>query len=560
MIYRFRLSPFCTVVENRLFPGTVEYGICHLLTGNVLPASPELVTLVKKLGAGTPLVLNDQVMQLGKRGLLSLLLKDHYIIDEQSDSLQPFYNYLLVRPRQNPAVSYHSKHGETKVVRTSMLEHCYSPAVNQAPDIFEEVLTDTAGTMLSLADGTKTLNEVFQIIGASVPELTEALTFLASAERQLVKLAPDPVDLADPFQPFNSVPRTLYTIQWPPEEAGGANDFHSHGIADAAWEFDWIEPTVNHSFRFPTPAFGGLSYGARFCEAIFTAINESRRDLLQLLEVGGGTGSFARSFLDHARTKFPDVKIEYHLLDLSPTLMRQQEDVLTDYLSPERHYHQDATRLELNKSFDLIISNEVVADFPVAPAERVSVDGKTEWRGDAVNYIVEFGLEEEDAPDSFLVNTGLFEFLRRAWDHLSPGGLLVLTEYGGLNQFPERSHHLNHDEYSIHFGHVEKCAQALGFACRVLPLSQFLAIDESIEFLDGREEKILCLNKVLEEFGEALPYAAISRDEFMARFKSLSDEIQLGGITFSPLTAEFHYGPFLKQFFAAILQKPLTSG
>jgi hypothetical protein len=229
-------------------------------------------------------------------------------------------------------------------------------------------------------------------------------------------------------------------------------------------------------------------------------------------------------------------------------------------LSPERHYHQDATRLELHKFFDLIISNEVVADFPVALAERVSVEGKTEWRGDAANYVVEFGLGEEDTPDSFLVNTALIEFLQRAWDHLSPGGLLVLTEYGGLNKFPERSYHLNHDEYSIHFGHVEKCAQALGFACRVLPLIEFLSIDEGIEFLDGREEKILCLNKVLEEFGEALPYAAISRDEFMARFMSLSEEIKLGGITFSPLAAEFHYGPFLKQFFAAILQKPLTSG
>ena len=557
MIYRFKLSPFSTVVENRLFPGTVEYGICHLLTGNVLPASPELVTLVKKLAAGTPLVLNEQTMEQGKQGLLSLLLKAHYIIDEQSDPLQPFYSYLLVRPRQNPAVSYQLKHGETKVVRTSMLEHCYSPAVNQAPDIFEEVLTDTAGTMLSLADGTKTLFEVFQIIGAPDAELSEALTFLSSAERQLVKLAPDPLRLADPFQPFNSVPRTLYTIPWPSEDAGQANDFHSHGIADADWEFDWIEPTVNHSFRFPTPAFGGLSYGARFCEAVLNAISESRRGLIQLLEVGGGTGSFARSFLDHARTKFTDVKIEYHLLDLSPTLMRQQEDVLVDYLSPERHYHQDATRLDLDKIFDLIISNEVVADFPVALAERVSVEGKTEWRGDAASYIVEFGLEEEDTPDSFLVNTGLFEFLRRAWDHLAPGGLLVLTEYGGLNKFPERSYHLNHDEYSIHFGHVEKCAQALGFAGRVLPLSEFLSIDEGVEFLDGREEKILCLNKVLKEFGEALPYAAISREEFWVRFKSLSDEIKLGGITFSPLTAEFHYGPFLKQFFAAILQKPL---
>jgi hypothetical protein len=532
-----------------------------LLTGNVLLLWPELLTVVKQLVAGTPLVLNDQLLEQAKRGVFSLLLTDHYVVDEQTDSLQPFYSHLLVRPRQNPSVSYSSKDGETKVVRTSMLEHCYSPAANQAPDVFEEVLTDTASTMLSLSDGTKTLSEVFKILGPEVSEATEALRFLTSAERQLIKLAPDALHLTDPFQPFNSVPRTLYTVQWPPAHAstGKASDFHSNGIADAAWEFDWIEPTVNHSFRFPTPAFGGLTYGARFCEAIFNGITQSRTDL-QMLEVGGGTGSFARSFLDHARMKFPDIRIEYHLLDLSPTLMRQQAAVLADYLPPERHYHQDATRLEIDQLFDMIISNEVVADFPVASAERVVVDGKTEWRGDGAKYIDEFGLEEEDAPDSFLINSGLLEFLRHAWNHLSPGGLLVLTEYGGLNKFPERSYHLNHDEYSIHFGHVEKCANALGFACRVLPLSEFLSIDESVEFIDGREEKILCLNRVLEKFGQGLPYAAISRDDFSARFKSLSDEIKLGGVTFSPLSAEFHYGPFLRQFLAAVLQKPETSG
>ena len=28
-------------------------------------------------------------------------------------------------------------------------------------------------------------------------------------------------------------------------------------IEDASWEFDQIEPTVNHSFRFPHEALGG---------------------------------------------------------------------------------------------------------------------------------------------------------------------------------------------------------------------------------------------------------------------------------------------------------------
>ena len=560
VIHSFKLSPFASFVENHLFPGTVQHGIFHRLTGYVTAISPASQSLLTQLASGEQLVLNDELLQEQMQEEFGVLSHNELIVRIEDDLLKPFLDYLLVRPRQNPAVSFQTATGETVVVRTSMLERYYSPALNQLPRVVEETLPPLAGEILLRADGTKTLAHVFYVLGGNSAELSEALAFLTDPERQLVKLAPGDAHLADPFQPFNCVPRTLYVSDWHGfDETNRAKDFHEQGIEDAAWEFDWVEPTVNHAFRFPTAAFGGLSYGARFCDAVFEQISTQGRSNVQpkMLEVGGGTGSFALSFLEHADGRH---SLEYHLLDLAPTLFKQQERLLAPYLAPERHYLQDATELTLpHQHFDLIVANEVIADFPVSVVERTRADGELKWSGPGARYVDEFDLAGAGTPDCFLVNSGVFEFVRRAWEHLSDGGILIMTEYGSLNRYPVRSYHLNHDEFSIHLGHVEKCARAIGFECRILSLKEFLSINDEEKFLDGQEERILCLNRVLEKFGESLPYAAISQKEFDSRFKSLADKIKLGGVTFSPLSAAFHYGPTLQQFYAAVLRKPTAA-
>ena len=89
---------------------------------------------------------------------------------------------------------------------------------------------------------------------------------------------------------------------------------------------------------------------------------------LEILEVGGGTGSFAAAFIKQAASL---IDVDYHILDLSPALMKNQREVLAELLPESRHFQQDATEFDLpGQSFDLIISNEVIADFPVAPVER----------------------------------------------------------------------------------------------------------------------------------------------------------------------------------------------
>ncbi|HKZ02486.1 MAG TPA: SAM-dependent methyltransferase [Pyrinomonadaceae bacterium] len=533
----FRLSPYATLLESHLFLQAVEYGVFHQLTGSSLPITRELRSVLEKMRVGRELVCDEAELERRRGTELFSLIELNLLVPPDHDPFIAFQQHLVVRPKQNPAVFYRNEAGALTVVRVSLSQRVFSPSPDEAPGLIEEELSNIAARILLLSDGTRTLREVRSLVQneeVSDEQFVQAIIFLVTPERQLIKLAPPGAPLDQPFHPFNTVPRNLFVSRAGEPDRNIQNpesiaEFHKHRIEDPDREFDWIEPTVNHAFRFPSAAFGGLNYGARLCDALLkeVTLNIGARQPLQMLEVGGGTGTFARSFLDRADQTHSGVEIVYHLLELSPAMFEKQANVIGDYLAPERHFLQDATTLSLPEHrFDLIIANEVIADFPVAEVQRV---GENRSNGDGAEQAQKYSLVRSDGPDRFLVNKGVFEFIELAYDHLSPQGTLILTEYGGLDRFPVRSYHLNHAEHSIHFGHVIRCAEAVGFNARVVSLKEFLAIDDEVEFLDGQEEHVLCLNHVLEKFGLSLPYAAISKEEFEVRYARVVAEQEIGG-------------------------------
>jgi len=525
----YRLNPYISFIENRLFPGLIHRGIFHRLTGEILEPSED----------GT--LPSD------------LLIQREFLIPQDYDPLTRFADYYVTRPIQNPAVGYRSKNGEWILVRNSMEHRVYSAKRNELPPIIEEKLPPLTAEILLMADGTRTFQQLFSELRKEShdvrlledSEFRAAIDFLASQERQLIKFTPRREELAHPFTWVNMVPRNLYHSQrWdqplPDSSREPITDFHLQGIEDAGWEFDLIEPTLNHCFRFPHEALGGLDYGSRFClstlrpEVVPLLDHRSRLDVL---EVGGGTGSFARSFIKQA-TSLNGNGVNYHILDLSPALMENQRKILSEFLPDERHFQQDATEFDLpGRAFDLIISNEVIADFPVAAVRRNS---ESKWEGEGVYYLEKFGLSDKDAPDSFVVNAGAFRFLERAWKHLNPGGTLIVSEYGAEHMYAMQGYHLNHEEYSIHFGHLASCAATIGFQTRLLTLKQFLDVDDDVLVLNGREEHLLCLNHVFKNYGDVLPYAIISKSDFERRCARVVEETELCGYSFSPLSMGFH--------------------
>jgi SAM-dependent methyltransferase len=579
---QYRINPYISFVESSLSPDFIQYAIFHRLTAQLLEPSDAIRSLMHAVKSGNVVSLADpDLAGLGELGSqIRELIRKEFLIPVGYDPLTLLCEQYVARPIQNPAVIYRSPAEEWILVRTSMESTVYSRKRNELPSVIEEVLSPLAARIFSMSDGTKTLRQIFSTVGrtdgTAVLEDTEfrtAIDFLSSQERQLIKLTKRIEDLENPFSPVNIVPRNLYHAdRWEASSEASQDeiiDFHLKGIEDANWEFDQIEPTVNHCFRFPHDALGGLNYGSRFCLTAVTReylpiLDQSRE--LNILEVGAGTGSFARSFIEQARQlsdRFSNaLNIRYHVLDLSPALMKSQRKVLGALLTPERHFHQNAIEFDIpGVEFDLIIANEVIADFPVARVNRSDVErtnGTTdpEYGGDGAPYLRKYDLPHEGAPNSFFVNAGAFSFVERAWKHLRPGGTLIVSEYGSDHLYPTRSMHLNHDEFSIHFGQLATCASKIGLRCRLLTLKEFMSFDDDVMILNGREEHVLCLNHVFKDHGVSLPYAVISKSQFERECQNVCEQIALTGYSFSPLKKGFHFGPNIKDFLVLIMTKP----
>jgi hypothetical protein len=585
----YRLSPCVHFIESHLIPNASQYAVFHQFTGEVFEPGGRVRALLFAAKLGNKVSFsNEDLDNLGDDGKqIRKLIDEEFLVADGYDPLSSFLGHYAVRPLQNPAVAYRSETGAMRLVRISMAERVYSPRPDELPEIIEEDMPPLAADIFVTADGTRTLQEILAPAGHGEntfeePAAGAAIQFLTSPQRQLIKLTRTTEELDNPFKPFNTVPRNFFhSSRWgaEPHERGSKSiiDFHREGIQDASWEFDVIEPTVNHALRFPSEALGGLDYGSRFCLSTLKAEVlplVGRRDQLEILEVGGGTGTFARSFIEQARrlsvTSPNCVRPNYHIMDLSLALIESQQRVLSDVQPAVKHFEQDATEFDLPGCvFDLIIANEVVADFPMAVVRRNRPDqtgekelrraenGGPNWVGDGVPYLQKYGLSVEDAPDHFFVNAGVFRFIERAWQHLAPGGALILSEYGDASRYPVESFHLNHAEFSIHFGHVMECAQKLGFQCRLLKLKEFLEMDDQAPMLNGREEHIRCLNHVLEKYGMSLPFALVSAHDFRTRFQELVSRIELSGFSFQPLRNNFHYGPNVDNFMVLIMKKPL---
>jgi methylase of polypeptide subunit release factors len=571
------LSPYVHLIENRLIPEVVHHGIFHRLSGEVFDVEESIGALLANLKATGKIWIDVEEFKRRKDPAslrVKQLIAKEFLISEGCDPLVLFADQYVVRPIQNPAIGWRTEDGRVAVVRTSMSGHIFSPQRDELPEVIEEFLPPLAGELFLQAEGTKTLREIFDGLKLSVDlfwsrDFRATINFLTAPQRQLVKFTSRPENLGNPFAPCNIVPRNLYRSRNSSTAAGSATiaEFHLHGIPDAKWEFDLIEPTINHAFRFPSEALAGFDYGARFCCAALTSevlAGSKETGGLNILEVGGGTGTFARSFIKQASVR-ATLGLSYHILELSPTLIQAQKETLCGDF-PVTHFQQDATEFHLpGHKFDLIIANEVIADFATAAVRRAPATpedsdkdpaSRIRWEGEGAADVEHYELFVDDAPDSFLINSGVFRFIERAWEHLAPGGVVIVSEYGGEQRYPIQEYQLNHEEFSIHFGHVATCARKVGFSSRLVSLQKFLDVNDEVSMLNGREEHILCIDRVLQQHGLTLPYAAISRREFEEKFGELFEQTGIVGITFSPLSTGFHYGPDLNDFLVLILQKP----
>jgi SAM-dependent methyltransferase len=269
--------------------------------------------------------------------------------------------------------------------------------------------------------------------------------------------------------------------------------YHRSVITDATEQFEEVETTLSHMYRLPTEALEGKCYGERLAQILLSR-NRLKKNM-SILEVGCGTGLLARAFLDHLKAEAPDIytTCSYTMFDLSPALQLAQKE--------NCQHHPGAAFLQGNIlehdfsdwKFDLILSNEVIADLPV------------ELNRMATRLIEHYKLDRSDAPPEYLVNSGAIKFIKIISNLLKPGGFSFISEYGSESDYPVGVKLGNHYEFSIRYKDLILTGEQSGLKVEFTDAAQFLQF--------RLEQKVLSRVSYGIVSDILLPYLKLSRLE-----------------------------------------------
>lgn len=169
-----------------------------------------------------------------------------------------------------------------------------------------------------------------------------------------------------------------------------------------------------------------------------------------------------------------------------------------------------------------------------------------------------YALPWDDAPGLFFVNVGAIRLLEECQRVLKPGGTAILTEYGSHDRYPEQSTHLDHAEFSIHFGYLKKVAEQLGFEVSLEHLGSLLGLDGSVEVLHTTQTFFETLRAFLATQGVRLGLA-YTEAMFAELLNGAVDPKHLKGLKFGPCVNRV-LGLKPPEFKALMIRKPRREG
>jgi SAM-dependent methyltransferase len=396
----------------------------------------------------------------------------------------------------------------------------------------ETVLTGVEQRFMELADGTRNLEQTAGELGHE--SVLSCVKKFAHHDLQALKLCRFPFSFfrnrevmlppylksAAPFDVFN------------PESASGQKIFseriispvayYSRKITDPARQFEEIETTISHLFSEPHPALNGETYGARFSRILHKrGIFGKNLIKKRILEIGGGTGYFARDFLNAdlqiSRENNFEPETTYVILDISSVLSEKQKETVTvEGVKFEQIIGNAEEFSDMPSGFDLIICNEVISDLSVVRLKKEEISSQDVFRqiSEAHEPVMKYGLSLKEAPEEFFLNTGAIKFMENAWNLLKPGGTCIIVEFGEENHFPVFSSQLDHPEFSIHFGHLMQAADVIGFTCEFEHLTDFLEIDLGSRCLATTRCFHVALKYMLSRYNIQLRKIAYTKEMF----------------------------------------------
>ena len=340
-------------------------------------------------------------------------------------------------------------------------------------------------------------------------------------------------------------------------------DYYRRRVGEARRHFDLVETTVSHLFREPHPALDGRTYGGAFRAALDREGYLERDD--RVLEIGGGTGCFARGFAEEGDVAgAAPARPGYWIADLAPSLIEGQRRELAGRGRDATWIRCDAQRVPLATGSwrGVVVSNEVIADF-----DAVRIDGGRLRRShpvlrEAAEVARRYDLEVADLPARRFLNLGAIRLVEELARVLAPGGRAAIAEYG--RDAPSEEAVLydgwfrKHTEYSIDFRHLRRVGTALGLEVEERNLHDFLGFRDDVSVLNYTEVRRLKMVRpdlevkawTEEALREAHPDLL---ETFAVRFRTVGDA------GFPDETPVRHFGGFRGLFRVLLLTRPASS-
>lgn len=451
------------------------------------------------------------------------------------------------------------------------LRLCYRD--RRAGEVVVETLPPLLGRLFELCQGSLSIAEVVARLTKEFPREQDverralvAIRAWTHSRRQLLKLLPRTKEAFDlvglpPYVQSTMPYPSLREAEARPEEPS-LRDYHKLEIKDAVEQFERRETTLSHAFRVPHPALANRPWGGQLARVLVDrdiVPDDAARTPLVVLEVGGGTGLFARGFLDGLALRAPRTynRLRYVIADLAPALSRSQRERAAPHRDRLRLVTADACALPLpDRSVDVIISNEMIADLPTVPVRREDLEA---GQGPGEVLVRRYGLPVADAHGLFFLNSGAIRFLEECARVLKPGGTAYVSEFGSTTTYPEQSTHLDHPEFSIHFGHLQQVADRLGLEASLEPLANLVQLDGRVKVLQTTQSFFDALKAFLGQHGVKLEKIAYTEDMLKALVGDALALDRLEGLKFAPCGQRV-LGLKPPEFKALLLRKPRLAG
>lgn len=250
-------------------------------------------------------------------------------------------------------------------------------------------------------------------------------------------------------------------------------DYHIKHMNTLGWELT----VCNALYREDTPIRKILDRNDSFGHLLYDYLRVClpMNNVKKVVEIGGGYGYLMKDFMDK------NSAIESLMIDISPFLLKKQEEILSGYKVLLRQEDFLETDPDLLSGVDLAIMNENLGDFPtiVKISQKIfkatSTDLIDSHEKEVVNLFERYGFKK---PFEGFFNFNMGAIL--AVEKLCSSGIpyIYIGEHSCEAQVPDMFKHfvsiessgnpekislMGHNEYTIKFSFIEQVAKKHGY-------------------------------------------------------------------------------------------------